>query len=103
MSDNKLIKVNCEVVPKRLDIKHGYSPEQRQQITEMMKVYRNVVYYAGLCSGMGSELDAPDVDALETLLEVKRQADLLPPQFRQFDPESFEGIEEAIRYCQRRK
>jgi len=103
MSDSNLIEVNCEIVPRNLDVKHGYSSEQKKQILEMMKIYRNVVYYAGLTTGLGSEADAPGSSVLETLLEVKRQADSLPPQFREFDPDSFESIEETIRYCQRRK
>ena len=101
--EENLIKINSDNVPRRLDSKNGYSQEQRKQIAEMMKIYRNVVYYAGVCSGFGSELDSPNVGALEILLEVKRQADLLPSSFKKFDPESFEAIETAIDYCQKRR
>jgi hypothetical protein len=101
VADSDLITVNYDLVPRRLSVKENYSTEQRNQILEMMKIYRNVLLYAGRIQGIGSELDAPEFNALEILLEVKKQADLLPPKIKQLDPKPFETIEEAIRYCQK--
>jgi hypothetical protein len=99
---NDIHRINCKLIPIKLNTKNGYSPKQKQQIIEMMKAYTNVVAYAGYVKGVGSEIDAPEYGALETLLEVKKQADLLPPQFRDFNPEAFEIIEDAIKYCRKR-
>jgi hypothetical protein len=89
-------------IPKTLDPASGYTAQQKEQILTMFAVYSEVVYFAGIVTGFGSELDAPEYGMLEKLLDIKKKADRLPSQLRDMFPEPFQQIESAINYCSKK-